>query len=479
MTAVSRLDGEPMRLFEKISVAALVCIALPVSASACETVFDLPPSAQIGDAGADDRDAMGADATGGGTPGCRRAGSGLFVQNGAENLGFCASDVSCPSIDQALGMGGAYIYVQEGTYSEKALQIPAGVTIEGGWQRVATMTPQDPRSPAPATYTVTWTKGCDANPHQTIVVSPGMIANNIGGSATLIDLVLQVSRSVPAGTSKHGIQALGSTTSLSLTDVRVEVSDAPNGATGTAGAVGAQGSDDCPTGDAGAVTSNGIPGDSADAGVFARDGYHATPGSSGATGTNGNAGMAGATGGCLDCISQCSGSGTCTVATVHQCGDQGKSGCGGLGGIGGAGGSGGGSSIALYVWDAHVNVTRGALVAGNGGAPGVGGPGGAPGAGGVGLTGQSRPTGACMTSCQDILGTCTATGPDAGPGGSGTVGGTGGRGGVGGPGSPGASFAIVRGGTAIVTYDDAGTLKHGVGGLDIDGGRGPSGNLGP
>ncbi|MBK6691011.1 MAG: hypothetical protein IPG50_02190 [Myxococcales bacterium] len=384
-------------------------------------------------------------------------------------------DGPCRTLGWALRKADAKLVVVDGAaiprnHVEVPVVLRRDVVIEGGWRRKFVLGATAPMSLLAPLRMAVWEKDCPGKGNPKTAISTGpIVAEDVAGTARLIDLELEVAETTPGETS-IGVRAVGATTRVELDNVRISAS-APMGKKGAKGAAGDAGGDDCPSADGAAATTSGANGaDATETGTFSAEGYQARDGQAGADGLPGNAALAGGTGTCVDCVTQCAattsaGTTTCSVATsLRQCGSQAKSGCGGGGGRGGAGSGGGGSSVALLAWDATVVLNGGSLYAANGGSaasPGVGGPGGA---GGTGRAGIADPPVACSTQCEYILGGCTGTQPAAGQGGAGTVGGAGSAGGSGGRGAGGSSYAIVKNAGAAVEYGPTTRLGHGVGG---------------
>lgn len=221
-----------------------------------------------------------------------------------------------------------------------------------------------------------------------------VLADTLNGTSAIrrITVLSMAQAGVLPSESLYGIFARGATTSLSVEDSVVLMASAGAGAAGARGAVGAPAcAAGCtPAGDAssGGTGSTGVGSDFGftSVGYIQSNGY---PGSSGGAGKNGTAGGGGQCGYCWAPAQDCST--LCPPTGTTQCNyNSGLPGCGGNGGGGGAPGLGGGSSMALFVWDAHVTVTNSALTGGNGGNGGDGGPGGPGGLGAVGAVGASE-----------------------------------------------------------------------------------------
>jgi hypothetical protein len=184
--------------------------------------------------------------------------------------------------------------------------------------------------------------------------------------------------------------------------------------------------------------------------VFSAVGYTRRGGAPANKGNNGYPGKLATTvsGTCWACNG---GGGGVYCVSGNKVNVVGKSGCGGLGGAPGNAGKGGGSSIAVFVWDAKVDITGGALTAGDGGDGGKGTAGAEPSAPTTGSDESKQCAAACegqgQYSCQ-LSNAKTLTS-------YGTTGGKGTAGGRGGDGAGGFAYAIYKGGTGS-TVDLAG-----------------------
>ncbi|MBK6691010.1 MAG: hypothetical protein IPG50_02185 [Myxococcales bacterium] len=389
----------------------------------------------------------------------RGAASGTFVAKDGTDSETCGDAAApCKTIQWATrDLAAQRIFVAGGTLGGETISLRADLVIEGGWERY----PRPRANPGPPT----WAKDCKGITNATTLVAADLVAEDIGGTAQLIDLTFRPTRRGP-GESAIGLRAVGASTRVELTAVTISVAAAPEGSPGASGTTGEAGADDCPSADGAAATLAGPSGaDATELGTFSRSGYEARAGTPGADGLAGNAAPPGGDGQCVACVNQCAGTTTCSISSsLRYCGTQAKSGCGGHGGRGGAGGAGGGSTVALLAWDATIVLSGGALKAGDGGAGALGGPGGSGGPGGTGLAGTAAPPVACATQCESVQGACAATQFATGQGGVGTVGGTGSAGGNGGRGAGGSSYAIVQNAGASVEYGPSTLLVHGVGG---------------
>ncbi len=345
-----------------------------------------------------------------------------------------------------------------GVYQE-SITLDAPITIEGGWNDQAG----------------TWTPICDATTSSAVViqgVSNTTIATSFSGAATLRDLKVTSKSAADPQESLYGIFATGASTSLTLDQVVVTVGPGGDGVAGTDGIAGASATDAGCAASNGAAGTAGAPGGGGGQGTFSSTGYVPTNGGDGGTGSAGHAGTGGGTGACSSTCEVFTGScpSSCGFGTATVCGQNGISGCGGAAGTGGSLGSGGGSSVAVYVWDAHVVAFGGQFASGNGG---KGANGGAAGDGGAATAGAAGSLANCASGLSGA--TCVnfpsphcsgnAGGGSTLAGGSaGGSGGVGGTGGAGGGGSGGDSYAIVQGGDAGVTLNGGPVLAHGAGG---------------
>ncbi len=369
--------------------------------------------------------------------------------SGTDTAGCGLAASPCRTVQHAVTRAVAtfrdHVLLDDGEFEElETLQIPAGVTLQGGWSRVNS----------------TWQRACPSErSSQTVIQSQARVAVRVSaaGSVHLDALTIRTKDVGDTGESLYGVWVDGAESQLTLDEVTVVAGDAGSGLNGLPGQTlsGPQTCDEPGTGANGADGTNGQSSSS----VFTRAGY--SPGD-GTTGENGQEGKTGTTGqsGSVLCIPY---DGNCNHApapdyTLTAAG--GKGGCGGGPGTGGTGGQGGGSSIALYVSQGQVAVHGGSLVAGAGG---NGGEGGLPGEGGSGKTGAIGQEVNCPTQC----------GQNSGANGSrGGTGGKGGNGGKGGSGAGGNSVALVYAEDALVERTDV-TLTVGEAGRGL--GDGPLG----
>lgn len=390
--------------------------------------------------------------------------AGVFVDLAAVASANCGDRTTpCKTIQKGLDQahatsGKTTVYVKNGTYTE-TVSLYGGLKVLGGWSVVGT----------------TWTTTCNGGDVK--VMAPN--ASNVtvradaltGGAATLEKLTVlsKAKANVLAGETIYGLLITGAATIVHLVDVDVVVTDGGDGITGSTGSGGANATGDCVFNDGNTGAPPGSQGSGADAGTFGSTGYSAGVGATGGAGQAGHSGTKAAAPPCLNCVS-CSGTITCSVGNGGtSCGTAGGSGCGGSGGNGGNGGGPGGSSIALYVYDAHVDLSRGTLTAANGG---NGASGGTPGDGGLGSLGSTGNNGnSCPVACGLSGLNCVPTAQGHGDAGGGTQGGAGAVGGNGGGGAGGWSCAAVKAGAGIVTYGGA-TRVHGSRGLGGGSGAG-------
>ena len=352
------------------------------------------------------------------------------------------------------------VYVARGTYVGKVTLGPSAVGIEviGGWDVIG----------------MAWKRACVTPEEIVILRAPAaqnitVEARDIGGETRLTDLRIDSKNQgqVNPGESIYGLVAVGTgaSTTIVMSNVRVDVGNAGGGATGPKGDAGVDGGANCAAGTGlagGAGTQGpGAPGGTYDPAIGYVPGT-ATAGTGGLMGADGTASLTAPT--CVQCV-------TCATALVPACdgvptdmacGKAGTNGCGGGPGGPGNPAAGGGSSIGVFVHDATVTIKGGKVKSGDGGNGGVGGVGGVVGVATKGAAGAN--TALCTTSCKlDVaMLTCIIDKTDRGLGGSaGGNGGNGGVGGAGGGGGGGSSFAIYQGGAGVVTTLGGATLGHG------------------
>ncbi len=391
---------------------------------------------------------------------------GFFVAPGGVDAPSCTQAAPCATISHAIGLandspGTPNVYVAAGTYQEQ-LTLAAGVNVIGGWQ--------------PGT----WARLCSQYATQVELLPAGSpsatVLANFNGKSTLSTLEIGSIPPTPPGTTVIGVYATGSSTTLNLSYVAISLFGGGDGTAGVTGNAGPSPAGSCPPGDGGTVApAPGGKGVGADAGWFDPAGYVATTGGSGGSGAPGADGTSGKAGACIQCLT-CTGAAVCTAGDAGiLCGAQGNPGCGGGGGFGGVGGMSGGSSIALFVWGATVNLDSCWLTSGPGGNGGYGGSGGMGVAGSTGSHGAAS-TSECETACVSVNLSCGATVLEAADGGAaGGPGATGAMGGPGGDGAGGGSYAVVQGTGAKVTGSNTSLLQAGPAGSTPDGGNGAPG----
>lgn len=364
-------------------------------------------------------------------------------------------------ITHAVAASRPKVHVARGTYVER-VALAAGVELIGGWDVTA--------------GTTKWKRAC-VTPEEIVVVRAPAAQNttveaiDLGGEArlSLLRIDSKPAAQVAPGESLYGVVAVGATTTLVMTDVRVDVNAAGAGASAPKGATGVAGGASCPAGTGLAGTPGG-QGAGASFGEFDISGYQPDVAASGTLGGAGTNGTTGATGSCVVC-------GTCDLFPLcnfipgpKSCGKDGTSGCGGGPGVPGGPATGGGSSVGVYAWDATVTINGGKIKsgdAGNGGGGGAGGNGGAATAGAVGT-----PALDCVTSCAAGAAACIETMTRGLGGAAGGTGGLGGAGGSGGGGGGGSSFATYQGNVGIVSTTPSTNLAHGKAGAGGGAGAG-------
>jgi hypothetical protein len=461
------------RRWHRLLFPLLVAIPLAVACGEDATIpslVDLPDGAV---AAVDGGDGVESDAGDAAPPACPPVSPddtrGVYVStNGSDADGCGTRDAPCKSITAGLARAVAAakgkVYVARGVYTEKVTLV-GGITVEGGWEAAG----------------ATWTQACSAADEAVVVRAPAsetvtVVAKDLGGSVAGLSTLRVESKAagaVDAGESIYGIAATGATTTLTLTDVLVDVGSGGNGTNGSPGDGGIAGdAAGCgAAGDAAAGTPGSI-GSGAPSGTFAQTGYVLPNAAAGAAGAAGQNGTAGAPGSCVDggsCVGAPPGC-TFVPGVALTCGATGLAGCGGAPGTPGVPGSAGGSAIGVFAWDAIVQITGGHVHAGDGGSGGNGGAGGSGGSGGAGAKGASQNA---TTSCTNGVAACVDVQSTANGGAAGTTGGAGGAGGAGGGGAGGWSVAIYLGGAGVVTTTNA-TLTHGKAGA----GGGPDGGAG-
>lgn len=383
--------------------------------------------------------------------------AGLFIAPTGSDTSSCGTRSNpCQSISYTIAAaksttGKTTLYLSKATYIE-SVTLDAALTLEGGWSDTGG----------------TWSPVCDATTSTAVTiqgVTNVTISAAFAGAGTLRDLQVTSKAQAAAGESIYGVFATGSSTNLTLDGVVIDVGGGGTGTNGVAGTDGVVGSDaGCAAGN-GAAGSTGSAGGGAPAGSLSATGYSATNGADAGVGNTGANGTAGGADQCMANCGTCKNQNpSCVFGTATECSSPGVSGCGGTPGTGGSCGTGGGSSVALFVWDAHLTIFGGSLTSGSGGNGGVGGLGGDGGAGSSGAIGAEGFCPANNFSCSGgfcVLGVGGTTLTGGSAGGTGGVGGVGGQGGGG---SGGDSYAIVTGGDGGTTLNGSPTLVHGDGG---------------
>jgi hypothetical protein len=412
---------------------------------------------------------------------------GIFVSSsgsdGADGSTCGAIGAPCATIKKALALAKAnsVIYLDAGTYEEDGIALAGEITLQGGWTR---------------TGDGKWSRGCvPVTPAASVIRAKSadrtVTAIDLPGVATLEMLTVQSKRALAlAGASVYGIFATGAATGLVLRDVVVEVGAAGVGAPGVNGKDGGPVSAACPAGTGLPGTASGMAGAGAQSATFDATGFLPAAGVDGGFGSNGTNGTEAPPASCATCpheLAACEGScpsNPCQSVVcgwtnlVTTCGGPGTSGCGGQGGLGGGAGRGGGSSIGVFLWNATARIESSRIAAGAGGAGGPGGKGGSGGLGTPGLPGSAKPCGACGRVSElrcEIQPSVLAGGLPGGTGGSGKAGGPGGGG------AGGHSYAIYKGGSAIVNIAAGVELSAGVPGSGggVAPGRGADGAAKP
>jgi len=420
----------------RVLFSSLVLFAC--SAFACADIFGFKDLSR-GDATLDDGgDASAPDSGDAGVSCTQRTvddAKGVFVTLNGGDTTTCGSRTEpCLTIQQGVNqaklLGRSIVYIARGTYVE-SVQLAAGITLEGGWDTAST----------------TWIPACDTTEVSAVKITMPSTTNvgvgaSFAGSAGLRLLSVIGKASAQPGESVYGIFADGA--SLVLDTISVSVGAGGAGSAGAQGDAGAPGTMDCDAGDAAAGASPGNVGEGAPPGAFGPTGY--APSSGGPGAADGSAGTPGTCSITSSCITTCY---TCTSVCVNA-----LAGCGGKPGLGGAGGNGGGSSIAVYGWNANIQIIGGSFTSSNGGNGGNGGAGGPGGGGGSGDVKNAT----CLDACSDAG--CATVGnqqPQIG-----TTGGQGASGGQGGGGAGGSSFAIWNGGDAgVVMLSGSPTIAFG------------------
>jgi len=386
--------------------------------------------------------------------------TGLFVSAAGMDSAACGTRaLPCKTIGagltRAAALGRKTVHVASGVYLEQ-LVLRSGVRVIGG-------------------FDAAFVSNCSPTARDLVVVqapateSTTVVAESLSDVATVERLTIRSKPStlVAASESLYGVFARGTSTRVSLRDVRVVVRSGGTGAPGSAGAPGANAFGTC----APATGANGVdgsPGASASEGSFGASGYSAprsVAGSAGAAGANGTSGGAGS---CIRCASCTTKACVAVPREKDSCGMAGAAGCGGAGGAPGAAGGSGGSSLGVYAWDAMISVEASSIEVGDGGDGGAGGAGGAPGGGSIGENGSDGTS--CTASCAITAGACTEIVARGNGGAAGGRGGLGGRGGGGGGGAGGFSVPLVAAGSGAISEERT-ELSFGRGGRGAGGAK--------
>jgi hypothetical protein len=164
--------------------------------------------------------------------------SQIFVSTAGTATTGCSETLPCASIQAgiaaAAAQGKTTVYVDQGVYPEQ-LTLSAGIAIRGARSRT------DGWAPICGDARLTATKV-----HPPTGVDRAVIAQDLGGAASLEALDVQYATVAQPGQSMYGVFATGATTTLSLVDVTMVVpagGAGTNGAAGTAGVAG--GASDC------------------------------------------------------------------------------------------------------------------------------------------------------------------------------------------------------------------------------------------
>ena len=387
--------------------------------------------------------------------------TGIFAAPTGTNSATCGTRAApCKTLSHSVLRAGAAfrtkVFAARGTYVEK-LTLAAGVEVIGGWDVTAT----------------TWKRACVAPEDAVIVRAPlgqniTVEARDLAGQATLslVRVESKLAAQVLPGESLYGVVAVGTTTTLVMNDVRIDMADAVGASNGAKGDAGAPAPASCAAGN-GANGADGGQGGGAPSGSYDPiNGY--APGTAAAGGSAGVGGNGAAAG-----VGACAVCGKCAVNLAMvgcdftpdpgqpTCGKDGSPGCGGGAGTPGGPASGGGSNIGLFAWDATVTINGGKVKSGDAGNGGNGGAGGAGAAGTKGAAGTA--TDLCPVGCTFDLPnvSCIDVKDRADGGTAGDAGGRGGSAGAGGGGGGGSSFAIYQGGAGLVTTAGGTSLAHG------------------
>jgi hypothetical protein len=369
----------------------------------------------------------------GGCPAKPDPSNGVFVSQLGKDTPGCGSTEtsSCLSIQEGLAEARSnnrpIVYVSAGTYAE-SITLYGGAHILGG-------------------YDMNWKPICK-NTNAAVTIAPvtdtmTVVGSNLDSFTQIANLTIASKTTAKPGETIYGVFVTGSSATLELDNVIVNVVAGGDGMTGDMGSTGATGGSSCANGNGVSAGTPGGPGKNASAPSASASGYVSPSGNPGDDGTAGGNGVVTMMPTCVDCLT-CKAAVTCnSKPDGMSCGTQGGAGCGGEKGGGGAGGQGGGSSIGVFLWNASATLQGGMITAGNGGAGGPGGSGGFGGKGGPTTMGAAGPSCTVTGSGAD---TCTTTVSEGlagtnGPGGDGSDGGTGGGG------AGGSSFAVYAGGS--------------------------------
>ncbi len=427
---------------------------------------DASDASSLVDAGADAKLADVVDAADACSSNAVDTSAGVFVArtgSDADSGSGCGRTPGAPcqtinaGIATARALGRTIVYVAAGVYTEQ-VALAAQVSVRGGWRFESGL----------------WSFDCSAHPEAIVVIqAPAnanrtILADNLAGTSVL-STVRVLSKPTPSSSeSLYGVFASGSTTTVILDNVVVEVANAGDGQTGATGSTGAAPASSCSAGDGLAGSPAGGLGTGALAGTFSASGYAPTTGLQGGSGAPGHDGTA-APAPTPVSYTVCSFVLLCGESGANCTGSAGTHGCGGRAGGGGLGGTGGGSSIAVFVAGARVTLQGGSYTAGNGGRGARGGSGGTGTSGSAGTQGDSK---TCTDARHCALG-CANDPNVVGPGTTGGTGGTASNGGQGGGGSGGSSYAVIVGAAGLVTYLATPKLATGSAGTSL--GNGASG----
>jgi hypothetical protein len=478
--------GEPSAGEGGRKVASVAAAGAGAGGAAAGQATRAAASGQAGDGSGQETGVETAGAGGAGPESCEARSASdrdaVFVDqiSGSDSADCGAIAQPCATVQQGIVRAAGIkpnVYVAAGTYVE-SVELIRGIRVEGAWEIVEG----------------SWRPLCGAGADTAVTVQAPpdqdktVVASDLEGSATLAQLAVLSKATADWGESLYGVFAVGESTKLTLDHVEVAVAAAGDGQQPPTPVDRLDGSPDgCSPGNGTNGPAQTGHGSGASRGTFTEDGYHPGNGLDGPAGNPGQNGAAPDRGG--ECYTECgqcpSASSSTCAALSNACGTDGKAGCAGGAGAGGGGGRGGGSSIALYVWDASVEVIGGSLEAGD---AGHGSEGGDPGAGGLGVPGvpgvDATCNGGCSISsrlegCYTVF-SCATAGTGIGRGGPrGGTGGDGSSGGRGGGGAGGFSYAVYASGDASLrlTDIDSDDLRYGAAGVSL-GGNGAPGKSG-